>query len=138
MLLWSYSIIPMLLPSILMLRPAGNIRHKYVARPEKRLSTPGLIYPLTNSRIHLLGAQIPEVIYLGREICSEYLPFRTQVLYRPRQNDRQSMMFGTSLYGYHTITYPHSGDSANERYHIRGEHVSSCVTLWVASSCVTA
>ncbi|GFX88366.1 hypothetical protein TNCV_2278361 [Trichonephila clavipes] len=30
---------------------------------------------------------------------SVYLPFRTQVLYRPRQNDRHSVMFGTSLYG---------------------------------------
>ncbi|GFU17108.1 hypothetical protein TNCV_1853661 [Trichonephila clavipes] len=69
----------------------------------------------------------------GRKIRSEYLPFRTQVLYRPRQNYRLRVMVGTSLYRYHTATYPHVSDSANERYYIRGEHVSSCFTLWVAS-----
>ncbi|GFS98640.1 histone-lysine N-methyltransferase SETMAR [Trichonephila clavipes] len=36
-------------------------------------------------------------------IRSEYLPFRTQVLYRrPRQNDRLRVMLGTSLYRYYT------------------------------------
>ncbi|GFW86995.1 hypothetical protein TNCV_1384111 [Trichonephila clavipes] len=38
------------------------------------------------------------------KIRSEYLPFRTQVLYRARQNDRLRLMFGTSLYRYHTPT----------------------------------
>ncbi|GFX96605.1 hypothetical protein TNCV_243921 [Trichonephila clavipes] len=37
-------------------------------------------------------------------IRSEYLPFRTQVLYQPRQNDRHHVMFGTSLCIYHSVT----------------------------------
>ncbi|GFW98069.1 hypothetical protein TNCV_2491251 [Trichonephila clavipes] len=40
----------------------------------------------------------------GGKIRSGYLPFRTRVLYRPRQNDRQRVMFGTSLYRYPTTT----------------------------------
>ncbi|GFV50448.1 hypothetical protein TNCV_2081991 [Trichonephila clavipes] len=41
----------------------------------------------------------------GREIRFGYLPFRTQVFYRPRQNDRLRVMFGTSLYRYHIATH---------------------------------
>ncbi|GFV86148.1 hypothetical protein TNCV_671451 [Trichonephila clavipes] len=51
----------------------------------------------------------------GMKIRSEYLPFRTRVLYRPRQNDRLRVMFSTSLYRYHTVTYPHASDSVNRR-----------------------
>ncbi|GFV05497.1 hypothetical protein TNCV_227081 [Trichonephila clavipes] len=47
-------------------------------------------------------------------IRSGYLSFRTQVLYRPRQNDRLRVMFDTSLYRYQTATYPHVSDSAND------------------------
>ncbi|GFW47361.1 uncharacterized protein TNCV_335311 [Trichonephila clavipes] len=48
-------------------------------------------------------------------IRSGYLPYRTQVLYRPRQNHRFRVMFGTSLCTYPTATYPHVSDSANRR-----------------------
>ncbi|GFX62395.1 hypothetical protein TNCV_1381201 [Trichonephila clavipes] len=51
----------------------------------------------------------------GRKIRSAYLPFLTQVLYRPHQNDRLRVMFGTSLHRYHTTTYTHASDSANRR-----------------------
>ncbi|GFX51631.1 hypothetical protein TNCV_5013341 [Trichonephila clavipes] len=51
----------------------------------------------------------------GRKIKSGYPPFPKQVLYRPRQNDRHRVMFGTSLYRYHTATYPHASGSVNRR-----------------------
>ncbi|GFW96091.1 hypothetical protein TNCV_958051 [Trichonephila clavipes] len=51
-----------------------------------------------------------------RRIRSGYLPFRTQVLYRPRQNDRLRVMFGTSLYISHTATVPsRHGGTVNSR-----------------------
>ncbi|GFU49875.1 uncharacterized protein TNCV_4686401 [Trichonephila clavipes] len=46
-------------------------------------------------------------------------------------------MFGTSLYRYHNATYPHASDSVNRRTNDT-IFVSSCVSLGVASSCVTA
>ncbi|GFV08890.1 hypothetical protein TNCV_3821331 [Trichonephila clavipes] len=52
---------------------------------------------------------------LEGRIRSGYLPFRTQIIYRPSQNDRLRVMFGASLYRYHTATYPHASDSANRR-----------------------
>ncbi|GFV11950.1 hypothetical protein TNCV_3181811 [Trichonephila clavipes] len=42
---------------------------------------------------------------------------------------------GTKLLNYCIVI---DSSQANERYHICGEHESNCVTLWVASSCVTA
>ncbi|GFU68103.1 uncharacterized protein TNCV_1708171 [Trichonephila clavipes] len=50
-------------------------------------------------------------------VRSGYLPFRSQVLNQPRQNDRLRVMSGTSLYRYHTTTYPYTSDSANRRKH---------------------
>ncbi|GFT27802.1 uncharacterized protein TNCV_10221 [Trichonephila clavipes] len=72
-------------------------------------------------------------------IRSEHFPFRTRVLYRLRQKDRLRVMLGTNLHRYHTATYPHASDSVNKRSNDTiFVHVSSCVTLWVESSCVTA
>ncbi|GFV28895.1 hypothetical protein TNCV_754381 [Trichonephila clavipes] len=69
---------------------------------------------------------------VGMKNQSGYLPFRTQVLYRPRQNDRHRVMFGTSLCRYHTSTYPHASDSANRRTNdaifVASMSSSSCAT----------
>ncbi|GFW14914.1 transposable element Tc1 transposase [Trichonephila clavipes] len=48
-------------------------------------------------------------------IRAGYLLLRTQVLYRPLQNDHLRMMFGTSLYRYHTTTYSHTSVLPNRR-----------------------
>ncbi|GFW14099.1 hypothetical protein TNCV_3546881 [Trichonephila clavipes] len=66
---------------------------------------------------------------VGKKIRSEDLPFRTQVLYRPRQNDRLRVMFDTSLYRYHTATYLHASDSLNRQTNDTIFCRSSCVTL---------
>ncbi|GFX98292.1 hypothetical protein TNCV_4909351 [Trichonephila clavipes] len=65
----------------------------------------------------------------GRKVRSAYLPFQTNASTLPITPRRSSSRdVGTSSYRYHTATYSPASVSANEPYHIRGEHVSSCVT----------
>ncbi|GFW19998.1 hypothetical protein TNCV_867041 [Trichonephila clavipes] len=58
-----------------------------------------------------------------RKVHSGYLPFRTNASTLPITPRRSSSRdVGTSSNKYHTITYSPTTDSANERYHIRGEN----------------
>ncbi|GFV95014.1 hypothetical protein TNCV_1030121 [Trichonephila clavipes] len=116
----------------------GGLVEKVNQKVRKKQTVSGWLRPaaLSSRYIRLLRGVGGE----GRNVRSGNLPFRTRVLYRSRQNDCLRVML---VLVYIDITPLHIpcqciGEWANERYHIRGKRASSCVTLWVASSCVTA